>query len=106
MQEWKGRGLMSDRVGRVKNGMCNNAGNVAIIFAFSLMAVFGAAGLALDFGRSHAVRTSVQSSLDAAVLAAAKTGESDDAAINAAVQGFISAPLRSKVKSQPSSTRS
>ncbi len=80
---------MSDRVGRVTSGVRNNAGNVAIIFAFSLMAVFGAAGLALDFGRSHAVRTSVQSSLDAAVLAAAKTGESDDAAINAAVQGFM-----------------
>ena len=46
-------------------------GNIVISFSFALIPFIGAAGLALDYGRSVYVRTLLQSSTDAAALAGA-----------------------------------
>jgi hypothetical protein len=49
-------------------------GNVAVIFALSAMPVLGIAGLALDYSRISAARDRLQSSVDAAIVAAAASG--------------------------------
>lgn len=47
------------------------AGNVALIAAFAIPALFGCSALALDFARGWSARESLQSTADAAALAAA-----------------------------------
>lgn len=51
------------------------SGNVAIIFALSLMGIAGVAGMGLDFGRTRTTQTVLQQAADAAALAAAKNPE-------------------------------
>lgn len=46
-------------------------GAIAIMFAFSLIVLFGIMGLALDLGRLYVVRTELQNAADAAALAGA-----------------------------------
>lgn len=46
-------------------------GNVAMLFALSVVPLFGAAGMALDYARAVAGRTELQTALDGAVLAGA-----------------------------------
>jgi hypothetical protein len=69
---WRGR----RRPGR-------DAGQVLVIFALSITALFAAAGLAFDIGRFYAERRFLQNAADAAALAAANAmiqGESQPAA--------------------------
>ena len=46
-------------------------GAIAIITAFSILVMIGAAALAVDFGDAHSERTRLQSAVDASALAAA-----------------------------------
>jgi Flp pilus assembly protein TadG len=81
----------------------SNKGNVAIIFALTLLPLLQAVGCAVDYTTTMAVRTKVQSALDAAILAgsiagkaALDSGSSTTAAVaaaNTAAQQFFSGRL-------------
>jgi Flp pilus assembly protein TadG len=60
-----------ERAGFAARFLDNQSGSVAIIFALCLMSLLVSAGLAIDFGRSASLRTSLQNDLDAAILGAA-----------------------------------
>ena len=45
-------------------------GSVAIMFAFSIFALVGTVGLAIDFGRAFRLNSEIRAALDAAVLGA------------------------------------
>ena len=50
----------------------DSRGSVAIIFALSAMVLITLAGAAVDFGTAHYVKSSLQGSVDSALLAASK----------------------------------
>ncbi len=54
-------------------------GNVIILFGLTIIPIMGFIGGAIDFNRAYGVRTSLQASLDAAVLAAGTVGDYTDA---------------------------
>jgi Flp pilus assembly protein TadG len=47
----------------------NQSGNIAIIFALSIIPLFGAMGAAVDYSMANAARTAMQASLDATAIA-------------------------------------
>ena len=49
--------------------MLDTSGNATIFFSLSAVVIIGCAGLAVDYGRVQMKRSSMQSNLDAAVLA-------------------------------------
>src|SRR5437667_10715528 len=51
-------------------------GNVAPIFAISIIPLVGLTGMAVDYSRANALRTSVQAALHATALAMAKSAAS------------------------------
>lgn len=51
-------------------------GNIAVTFALTLLPVLTGVGAALDYSRANAVKSSIQSALDAALLAGARDGSS------------------------------
>lgn len=59
----------------------NTSGNIAVIFAVSLMALLIGVGAAMDISSMTAKKTSYQNIADAAVLAAARSGETTQAAL-------------------------
>jgi Flp pilus assembly protein TadG len=56
----------------------NESGAIAIIAALGAMLIFGSAGVAIDFARIENGRSEVQSTLDGAVMAAARTLSTTD----------------------------
>jgi Flp pilus assembly protein TadG len=50
----------------------DRGGNVAIIFAITLIPVFGGVGVAVDYSRANAARTAMQAALDTAALMVSK----------------------------------
>lgn len=52
-------------------------GNVAILFALTLVPVIGLVGAAIDYSRANAIRTSMQAAADSVALAVSKTAASD-----------------------------
>jgi Flp pilus assembly protein TadG len=66
----------------------NTDGSVAVIFALCLMSLLVSAGLAIDFGRSASLRTSLQNDLDAAILGAA-VNETELSAIRTAAEKHL-----------------
>ena len=48
------------------------SGNTAMLFALSAIPLFGAAGVALDYGHAHMAKSELQAAADAAVVSAAK----------------------------------
>lgn len=73
------------------------SGQVAIIFALSIIPIFAVAGFALDFQNTIKKKQKVQLVVDSAVLAAARlkqTGASD-AEVKSSVQSFIDAQINS-----------
>ncbi|MGL4727866.1 MAG: pilus assembly protein TadG-related protein [Bosea sp. (in: a-proteobacteria)] len=67
---------------------------MSIIFALSLLPVLGLSAAALDYGRAVQTRAKLQSSMDAAVLAAARDSSSlSDAQLTARAHNFITANL-------------
>src|SRR4029079_9562047 len=57
----------------VKRFLPATSGNVAVIFAITLVPVTSAVGVAVDFGSASSARTAMQNALDAAVLGEVKT---------------------------------
>ena len=66
-------------------------GNVAVLFGFAVVAVFGIGGMALDYGRASAVRADLQSAADSAVLAAKGNGPDEAAVVRARAEAFVAA---------------
>ncbi len=70
----------------------DRSGNVAIVFALTLMVLVQAAGGAVDYGRCLNARSQMQTALDAAVLAAGRvlqtSGGDQSAALRAARQYY------------------
>lgn len=58
---------------RGRHFLSDQRGGVALIFAFALLPVALAVGVAIDFARAHNVRSTLQNALDIAALAAART---------------------------------
>jgi Flp pilus assembly protein TadG len=72
----------------------DRSGSVALIFAFSLVVLFGVVGLAVDMSRAYSVSTRISSILDAATLAGAKKLVSDtssEAEVETLVRAMITA---------------
>ena len=67
----------------------STSGNVATLFAVLLVPILGAVGVALDYGRGLAARTSLQASADAAVLASRSGGLKTEAEIKAQAEKFF-----------------
>ncbi len=57
----------------------DDGGNVAVIFAVSTLMLLCGIGVAIDFTNAYKNKTKLQNATDAAVLAAAKTGDNDQA---------------------------
>ncbi|RAI42889.1 vWA domain-containing protein [Rhodoplanes roseus] len=51
-------------------------GNVAVLFALTLIPVIGLVGAAIDYSRANAIRTNMQAAADSAALAVSKTASS------------------------------
>lgn len=73
----------------------NEAGQVAIIFALSIIPIFGVAGFAIDFQNTIKQKQRVQMILDSAVLSAARTKQTgaSDAEVNRALNDFVAAQM-------------
>ncbi|MCH9764937.1 MAG: pilus assembly protein, partial [Alphaproteobacteria bacterium] len=56
-----------------RNFWRDTGGATAILFAFSLIPLFGTIGAAIDYSSAHSTRTYLQKAADSAALAAAKT---------------------------------
>lgn len=71
------------------------AGNVAMIFALSIVPICGVVGFAIDFQNTVKQKHRVQVILDSAVLAAARVKQrgEDDAAVTKALQEFVAAQM-------------
>jgi Flp pilus assembly protein TadG len=57
-----------DLLKRLRTFCSNRRGNVSIIFALSLVPMFGLVGLAVDYSRAVGVRTSMHAAIDATAL--------------------------------------
>ena len=70
-----------------RSSRARERGQVLVIFVLSLVALMGAAGLAVDMGRFYSERRFLQNAADAAALAAANAlirgGTEDDARADA-----------------------
>ena len=67
----------------------NAGGAIAPMFAFVLVLIAAAAGISIDYGRAFSSRTAVQSSLDAALFAAAKAATMNGADTDAEIKNFF-----------------
>ncbi len=55
-------------------------GNVAVLFAFSMVPMIGLLGGAVDVARQHRYKTEILNAMDATVLAVARKAPASDAA--------------------------
>ncbi len=69
----------------------NTDGNFAIIFAVSLLMIIAVVGAALDFTMIQSSKVKIQNTADAAVLAAAKSGETAQPALLSVAQNVVNA---------------
>ncbi len=90
-----GRRLISDGAALTRRFARAEGGSIAIIFAFSMLAVFGSVGSAVDFVRYSRMKTVYASAIDAAALAAGRTKQlgGTDADALAAADSYI-APVK------------
>jgi hypothetical protein len=77
---------------RVKKLRRDARGSVAIAFAFAIIPIAGAAGVAIDYSRASHVRAELQATVDAAALAGGK--ETSHAAIVRAIDAEMSGNRR------------
>lgn len=71
--------------------MKNISGNVAIMFAICLSMLVMSVGAAIDISRLHDYKTSIQDIADAAVLAAAISGETDQITLQLIAEASVNA---------------
>src|SRR3954449_7885540 len=62
--------------GQLRKFRAAEGGNIAVIFALTLIPVMTGVGAAVDYSRANATKEAVQSALDGALLAGAKDGSS------------------------------
>jgi Flp pilus assembly protein TadG len=72
----------------------DRSGNVAVIFALSLIPLFGAIGAAVDYSRLSAVRTGLADALDSAVLAAGRSPQMNDKDLAAYVKTWMTSNMQ------------
>jgi len=75
----------------VKNYLKDTAGNMAMTFAISAMFILAGVGAAIDFSTVSSKRVSYQNLADIAVLAAAKSGETDQDDLQDIAQDVVDA---------------
>jgi len=70
---------------------CDTSGQIAVTFALSILPIVGGIGAAVDYSRANGVRSALQASLDAAVLAGAgdRTSSRDTTATNTFTGNFV-----------------
>ncbi|HWL74538.1 MAG TPA: pilus assembly protein TadG-related protein, partial [Burkholderiaceae bacterium] len=73
---------------KLKRFVAANGGNVAMTFGLATLPIIGGVGAAIDFGHAHAVKSAMQSSLDATALM-----------ISREAAGLTDAELQTKVRS-------
>ena len=66
-------------------------GNVAMVFAASTIALLLGVGVAIDTGMAQKTKIKLQNTADSAVLAAAKSGETDQAKLLSLAEEYVSA---------------
>lgn len=74
-----------------KSLLHDQRGGITIVTAFVLVIIIAVAGGAIDFWRANQSRSSLQASLDAALLAAAKRSMTDEQAIREELAAFFEA---------------
>lgn len=74
---------------KIKGFSDNQNGNTALAFAVSVFAIVVGAGVAIDTGIAHKTRTKLQNTADSAVLAAAKSGETDQAKLQKLAEEYV-----------------
>src|SRR3954449_3744052 len=62
--------------GQLRKFRAAEGGNIAVIFALTLIPVMTGVGAAVDYSRANATKEAVQAALDTALLAGAKDGSS------------------------------
>ena len=77
------------RSGALRSWLTGEAGSVAPLAALLLVPILGAAGVAIDYGRTIATKTTLQLAADSAVLAARHGGLKEPDAIKARVEAFF-----------------
>ena len=75
----------------VKRYTENTQGNFAIIFAVTVVVLLLGTGVAVDTNMMHAAKSRLQSTADAAVLAAAKSGETDLVRLKTIAEDYVAA---------------
>ena len=75
----------------LKRYKTDTSGNMAITFAVSLVMVFAVVGAALDFSMAQSSRVKMQDTADSAVLGAAKSGETTQAALQSIARDIVDA---------------
>ena len=75
----------------VRRAAADRSGSYAMLFAFSLIPLVAAAGLAVDYGRAQVVRDELQHAVDAAALATARKSNLEEAELETYAESFIAA---------------
>ena len=84
--------MISSRIQSIKDWSQDVGGNALMIFAFALPALFGSAGLAVDFSRIQSAKTAALATMDAALLAASRTQTLNDSTVDGLVQAYFNKP--------------
>lgn len=75
----------------LRRAAADRSGTYAMLFAFSLVPIVAAAGLAVDYGRAQMVRDELQHAVDAAALATARKSNLEEAELKIYAESFIAA---------------
>ena len=60
---------------KLRRFVAANGGNVAMTFGLATLPIIGGVGAAIDFGHAHAVKSAMQSALDATHLSFVEGGD-------------------------------
>lgn len=82
----------------------NRDGNFALLTALIAVPVTAAAGIAIDFANAYGTRADLQTALDAAVLAAASSGQTDEDKLRTIVDNVFLANLQKNSGENPKVT--
>ena len=91
---------------RIKKLACHFAsdrrGNIAVVFALSVIPMVGFVGAAVDYSHANSVKVAVQAALDATALMLAKTAGSQTAAqMQSTASSFFAAQFNRKEAIKP-----
>lgn len=73
----------------IKSTLKNKDGNVAMMFAASVLVILTAIGVAVDTGFAHKTKIKLQNTADSAVLAAAGSGETSQAKLQQLAEQYV-----------------